>query len=313
MINIIPDITAFLCVFAGGLANIPIATLQYVSIGTHLHNYSIGLLEACYAQVHKNSTCNNLDSSLQSGLSSLNMAINLCKLILATIFVYLMGGLSDVVGKKVPILVIVFCQFIWSVTFLVNTIYVTAFPPFAYIFQQGVLLSFCGGSQVAITTYVIAYLSSTTPQEKQPSRFGIMFGIALLGLAMGPLGGVLTVHFFKTTYYQLGITCCALQVVSLVLAVFCIKNVKDNENALPHRNCAMSLLLAIKRLLHNAVDVFKRNRYLKYLILCIIMYMVAVGSMAAPLITLTTVYTLGKPFNWSLQHRLFFASGITLV
>ena len=122
-------------------------------------------------QVKRNSTCTDIDSKIQDALADINIYINLFKGLLGPCSLIIMGSLSDLIGKKPPIIFILALNFLWAATSLVNSIFISTFPTWMFIVQSGVLPGLMGGSNSTMCTLQMAYVAWRIPVEKRASRF----------------------------------------------------------------------------------------------------------------------------------------------
>ena len=184
----LPDLISFLSIFATALYTLIVPALMYVCLGIEKYGVdNVTLVVECYRENDTNITCKEMGDKIAKDLSSLTVIVNTVKAITAPIFVILLGGYSDAVGKKFAISTVLSINVVWCVIILFNTIFLTQFPSWLYVIANGLILGMNGGSTFTVNTFLTGYLSINTPPSKQAGRFGLLLGCGLIGLVSGPI------------------------------------------------------------------------------------------------------------------------------
>lgn len=317
-----PDLIVFICMISSGINNALIPTLTYYSIA--LDEYSTDnftLIEQCYAMkdVTQNSTCKEMGSTVESALTSLTVKINIVKAILSPLSMFLLGGLSDAVGKRFPVYVTLAINLCWSLITMANTYFLTSFRPNYYIFDNGFILGLSGGSFFTISTYLVGYLAITTPPQQQTQRFSTLMSVGLLGTTLGHLFAGLYLQFsnLKYAFFTLGSFSTGLVVIGLLLSIFCLRRVDpvtDLESSISQtRSLRGKAFIAFKHQYYNTIDMFRHQAYLGKFVMANFMYMLTIMGCVSPLIVITNVYLLAAPFKWSATSRSYLVAGLLTV
>ena len=306
----IPDLISFLCVCATTMYNPLIPTMQYYSLG--IERYGIdntSLVLACNKENDTNVTCKEIGDAIAKDLSTLNVYVHSVKAICAPIFVILLGGYSDAVSKKLGIITILSINVTWCIILLFNTIFPTHYPSWIYVLANGVILSLAGGSALTVTSFLIGYLSITTPQSKQPGRFGLLMGCGLLGVFCGPgLFGIIAK--LTSQIWIVGVVATGLMISGLLAAIFGLKPLETaSEPESNETDFFEKFVNAMKFLYDNTIDLFKNNPTLGKFIRALLMHMFSSVGFSAQVAVVSSVYAVAAPFKWGSRERSFFIAG----
>ena len=218
------------------------------------------------------------------------------------------------IGKKVPIIFVLVLNFFWTLISLVNSFYISTFPTWIFILQNGVLLGIMGGSNFAICTLSTAYVAMGTPIKKRASRFSLILVFALMGFVVGPLisGPLVARHL----YLEIFASTVGLAFLTLILAIITLKrdpiDVISEESIIQLEETSSitkKVILSLQLQLSNFKDLFATSHHVRALVASITMFMLTTVGLICPLSMISTVYALGDPFDWSTSFRSYFFSG----
>ena len=307
----LPDLIAFICLFSTSIYSVIVPPLQYISLGIEKYGIeNVSLIIACYKEDDTNVTCKHMGDTIAEDLSSLTVYVNTVKAVFAPIFVILLGGYSDAVGKKFAINSVLFINVLWCIALCINTIFPTKYPSWIYVIANGFLLGINGGSTFTVNNFLTGYLSITTPPSKQAGRFGLLLGFGLIGYVTGPIvcGLIMSV---TTKYWIIGMISTSLMLSALMIGIFCLKPLETetiSSEAQKNGFCER-FSTALKFQYQNTIDLFKYQSFLGKYLGANFMYMLSSVGLISPIVVLSNVYLLAPPFKWSTGPRSYFMAG----
>ena len=303
-----PDLISFICLFSTSLYSVINPALQYVSVG--IEKYGIEnatLIVACYKENDTNITCKDMGDAIAKDLSSLTVYVNTVKAVCSPIFVILLGGYSDAVGKKFAIITVLSINAIWSTILLFNTIFLTHYPSWIYVLANGFILGLNGGSTFTVNNFLTGYLSITTPPSKQTGRFSLLLGCGLIGFVSGPI--VCSLIMSATTkYWIIGVVATAMMASAIMIAIFCLQPL-ERPAGRDGASFLEKFVDALKFQYQNSRDMFKYQPYIGKFLGANFMYMLSSVGLISPFVVISTVYLLAPPFKWSTSARGYFVAG----
>ena len=307
----LPDLIAFICLFSTSIYTVIVPALQYISLGIEKYGIeNVSLIIDCYKEDDTNVTCKQMGDMISEELSSLTVYVNTVKGVFAPIFVILLGGYSDAVGKKFAINSVLFINVLWCISLCINTIFPTKYPSFIYVIVNGLLLGINGGSTFTVNTFLTGYLSITTPPSKQAGRFGLLLGCGLIGYVTGPIicGFIMSV---TTKYWIIGMVSTSLMTSAWMLGIFCLKplEIETATSDAQQRGFCEKFSVALKFQYQNTIDLFKYQSFLGKYLGANVMFMLSSVGLISPIVVLSTVYLLAPPFKWSTGPRSYFMAG----
>ena len=307
-----PDLISFLTLYSTSLYSPIVPALQYVSLGIEKYGIeNVTFIIACYKENDTNVTCKDIGDAISSDMSSLTVYINTVKAVCAPIFVVLLGGYSDAVGKKFAINTVLFVNIVWCIVILFNTIFLTGYPSWMYVLANGFILGVNGGSTFTVNNFLTGYLSISTPPSKQTGRFSLLLGFGLLGFVLGPVTSGLVLRV-TTKYWIIGALSVSLMFIAMIIGIFCLKPIENKPGIaanVQQTGFFDSFVKAMKFQYHNTIDLFKYQSFLGKFLGANFMYMLGSVGLISPIVVLSQVYLLAAPFKWTTSSRGYFSTG----
>ena len=307
-----PYVIAFINLFSTSLYSAIVPALQYVTLGIEKYGIeNVTLISACYKENGSNVTCKDIGDVISNDMSSLAVYINAVKGVCAPIFVILLGGYSDAVGKKFAIITLLFVNMIWCILLLSNTIFITGFHSWMYVIVCGFILGLNGGSTFTVNSFLIGYMSITTPPSKQTGKFSLILGCGLIGSVLGPVTSGLILRV-TTKYWIIGLLSTSLMAITLTIGILCLKPLENKSGIkanVRQNGFFVTFVEALKFQYHNTIDLFKYQSFLGKFIAANFMFILSSVGVISPITILVSVYLLADPFKWTTSSRAYLGSG----
>lgn len=232
------------------------------------------------------------DENVQRWTSHLMMYTTIAFLTPASIMAMYTGSWSDRMGRKLPLIIPPIGFIITAMAYAAVNMYIESSPLWAIPFIA-VINGLCGG-EITMIAASVSYVISVSDVENRIQRLAVVEGMIAMGATLGPLAsGFLTTHSGHTPVF---FTVAGLVFLSLLYAVFCIKEIKPGTGRAPPSRHLFSLM-HIKEAVAICFKSRPRTDRRCYIVLSLIASSLAIVPMGLEF-GINYLYLKDKPLYW---------------
>ena len=200
-----------------------------------LDNYNESICDV----LNKNHTLKTQETFVQKQTSRW---ILYCSLAFAipSIFVVMLfiGPWGDRVGRKIPLIFPIVGALCYSISNLINSVYIQA--PLGYLLIGHVINGLCGGF-IGLLMAVHSYIAHISGTEQKIVRIGILQGMAFLASTFGTATSGIMLD--RTSFLFVFGTLIAVMTLTLLYIIVWVDNIKPESQELESGNQCQSLVL----------------------------------------------------------------------